>query len=152
MTLGEFSPGNVILIGIPVTNPWSAMFEAKLNFWFFSDLKTDTAICMNRSPQPGEEAQYPPINAGAKRAVYAAVAFIPNLNGAGNVLIIARTSSGAQAVAAQFVTTKKLLSTFTSRLPRSQERVPFFEVLIRTVILAGVAQEPEIIAYRLREN
>ena len=59
---------------------------------------------------------------------------------------------GAQAVAAQFVTTEKLFNTFTSRLPGSQERVPFFEVLIRTVTLAGVAQEPEIIAYRLREN
>ena len=152
MTLGEFSPGNVVLIGRPSTNPWSAMFEPKLNFRFYSDFRSDTAICMNRSPEPGEQPEYLPINEGAKRTVYAAVAFVPNLNDAGRVLIIAGTSSGAQAMAAEFLTTEQLLSPFINRLPRSQKSIPFFEVLIRTVTLAGVAQEPEVIAYRVLER
>jgi hypothetical protein len=152
MTLGEFSPGNVVLIGRPLTNPWSAMFEPKLNFQFHSDLGRDMAICVNRSPQPGELAEYLPIEEGAKRTVYAAVAFIPNLNDAGCVLIIAGTSSGAQGMAAEFLTTENLLSPFINKLPRSEKGIPFFEVLIRTVTLAGVAQEPEVIAYRVRER
>jgi hypothetical protein len=152
MTLGEFSPGNVVLIGRPLTNPWSAMFEPKLNFQFHSDLGRDMAICVNRSPQPGELAEYLPIEEGAKRTVYAAVGFIPNLNDAGCVLIIAGTSSGAQGMAAEFLTTENLLSPFINKLPRSEKGIPFFEVLIRTVTLAGVAQEPEVIAYRVRER
>ena len=152
MTLGEFSPGNVVLIGRPTTNPWSAMFEPKLNFQFHSDLSRDMAICLNRSPEPGELAEYLPIEEGAKRTVYAAVAFIPNLNDAGCVLIIAGTSSGAQAMGAEFLTTEKLLSPIINRLPGSQKRIPFFEVLMRTVTLDGVAQEPEVIAYRVRER
>jgi len=152
MTLGEFSPGNVVLIGRPLTNPWTAMFEPKLNFQFHSDLGRDMAICVNQSPQAGELAEYLPIEEGAKRTVYAAVAFIPNLNDAGSVLIIAGTSSGAQGMAAEFLTTEHLLSPFIDRLPRTQNRVPFFEVLLRTVTLAGVAQEPEVIAYRVRDR
>ena len=152
MTLGEFSPGNVVLIGRPSTNPWSAMFEPKLNFRFHSDFRRNIAICMNQSPEPGEQAEYLPIEEGAKRTVYAAIAFIPNLNEAGCVLIIAGTSSGAQAMAAEFLTTEQLLSPFINRLPRAQKSIPFFEVLIRTVTLAGVAQEPEVIAYRVREH
>jgi hypothetical protein len=128
------------------------MFEPKLNFRFYSDFRSDIAICMNRSPEPGEQPEYLLINEGAKRTVYAAVAFVPNLNDAGRVLIIAGTSSGAQGIAAEFLTTENLLSPFMNRLSRSQNRIPFFEVLIRTVTLAGVAQEPEVIAYRVRER
>jgi hypothetical protein len=93
-----------------------------------------------------------PIEEGAKRTVYAAVGFIPNLNDAGCVLIIAGTSSGAQGMAAEFLTTENLLSPFINKLPRTEKGIPFFEVLIRTVTLAGVAQEPEVIAYRVRER
>lgn len=128
------------------------MFEPKLNFRFYSDLRRDIAICMNRSPEPGEQSEYLPIDEGAKRTVYAAVAFISNLNDAGSVLIIAGTSSGAQGIAAEFLTTENLLRPFINRLPQSQKRIPFFEVLIRTVTLAGVAQEPEVIAYRVLER
>ena len=152
MTLGEFSPGNVVLIGRPSTNPWTAMFEPKLNFQFHSDYTRDMAICVNRSPEAGELAEYLPIEEGAKRTVYAAVAFVPNLNDAGCVLIISGTSSGAQAMAAEFLTSEQLLSPFINRLPQGQKGIPFFEVLLRTVTLDGVAQEPEVVAYRVRER
>ena len=152
MTLRDFSPGNVVLIGRHTVNPWIEMFEPGLNFTFFSDLRTETAICRNRSPQAGEQAEYPPINEGAKRTVYAAVALVPNLNDAGNVLIIAGTSSGAQEVAAEFLTNENLLNSFAETLPRNNDRLPYFEILIRTVTLAGVAQEPEVIAYRVLQR
>jgi hypothetical protein len=151
MTLRDFSPGNVVLIGRPSTNPWSEMFESKLNFRFYSDLQSDIPICRNRAPQPGEQAEYPPVEEGAKRTVYAAVAFVRNLNDGGNVLIIAGSSSGAQEIAAEFVTNEKLLNAFANRILKGRNRLPHFEILIRTITLAGVAQEPEIIAYRVLE-
>ena len=152
MTLPEFSPGNVVLIGRPATNLWGEMFDSKLNFRFFSDLRRDIAVCRNRAPQSGEQAEYLPVENGPKRTVYAAVAFVPNLNDSGNVLIIAGMSSGAQEIAAEFVTNEKLLHAFANRISKDVHRLPHFEILIRTITLAGVAQEPEVIAYRVLDR
>lgn len=149
LTLRELSPGNAVIIGRPLTNLWNEVFEKKLNFRFYSDLQSGTVICQNRSPQAGEQAEYSPVEEGAKRTVYASVAFLPNLNNSGNVLIIAGTSSGAQEIAAEFVTNETLFNDLTNRIRKGDERLPYFEVLLRTITLAGVAQEPEVIAYRI---
>jgi hypothetical protein len=149
MTLRELSPGHVVLVGRPLSNPWNEMFESKLNFRFYSDLKRDVIICQNRSPQDGEQAEYLPVNEGAKRTVYASVAFLPNLNNGGNSLIIAGNSSGSQDIAAEFVTNEKLLNAFADKLRQGDARLPYFEILIRTITLDGVAQEPEVMAYRI---
>jgi hypothetical protein len=149
MSLRELSPGHVVLIGRPLSNLWNEMFETKLNFWFYSDLQRNVIICQNRSPQPGEQTEYLPVDEGAKRTVYASIAFLPNLNKGGNVLIIAGNSSGSQEVAAEFVTNEKLLSAFTDKIRQGADRLPYFELLIRTMTLDGVAQEPEVMAYRV---
>jgi hypothetical protein len=151
MTLRELSPGHVVLIGRPLTNLWNEVFETKLNFRFYSDLQHNVIICQNRSPQSGEQAEYLPVDEGAKRTVYASVAFLPNLNNGGNTLIIAGNSSGSQEVATEFVSNEKLFSNFTNKLGQRGGRLPYFEVLLRTITLAGVAQEPEVIASRILE-
>jgi hypothetical protein len=149
MTLRELSPGHLVLIGRPLSNLWNEMFENKLNFYFFSDLERNLIICRNRSPQPGEQTEYLPVDEGAKRTVYASIAFLPNLNNGGNALIIAGNSSGSQEVAAELITNEKLLKPFTDKVRQGQGRLPYFELLIRTITIAGVAQEPEVISYRI---
>jgi hypothetical protein len=149
MTLRELSPGHVVLIGRPLSNLWNEMFENKLNFHFYSDLQRDLIICQNRSPQPGEQAEYLPVNEGAKRTVYASISFLPNLKNAGNALIIAGNSSGAQEIAAEFVSNEKLLKAFTDKIRQGEDRLPYFELLIRTTTLAGVAQESDVVTYRI---
>jgi len=152
MTLREISPGHVVLIGRPLSNLWNEMFETKLNFRFYSDLRRNLIICQNRSPQAGEQAEYLPVDEGAKRTVYASVAFLPNLNNSGNVIIIAGNSSGSQEIAAEFVTNEKLLNPFTDKIRQPGDRLPYFEILIRTITLDGVAQEPEVLAYRIHKT
>jgi hypothetical protein len=149
MDLRSLSPGHVVVVGRPLSNPWYEVFENKLNFRFHSDLRRDVLICRNTQPQPGEEAEYLPVNEGARRIVYATLAFLPNLNGGGNALIIAGNSSGAQEVAAEFVTNEKLLHAFSRQFRREDTQMPYFETLIRTTTLNGLAQEPEILGYRL---
>ena len=47
------------------------------------------------------------------------------------------------------MTNEKLFNALAERLRQKDERLPYFEVLIRTITLAGIAQEPEVIAYRI---
>jgi hypothetical protein len=152
MTLRELSPGHVVLIGRPLSNLWNEMFENKLNFRFYSDLQRNQIVCQNHSPQPGEQSEYLPVNDGAKRTVYASISFLPNLNNAGNALIIAGNSSGAQEIAAEFVSNEKLLKAFTDKIRQGEDRLPYFELLIRTITLAGVAQESEVVTYRILKS
>jgi hypothetical protein len=149
MTLRELSPGHVVLIGRPLSNLWNEMFESKLNFRFYSDLERNVIICQNRAPQPGEQSEYLPLDEGAKRTVYASISFLPNLNNGGNALIIAGNSSGSQEIAAEFATNEKSLKTFTDKIRQGGDHIPYFELLIRTITLAGVAQESEVLAYRI---
>ena len=149
MSLRELSPGHVVLVGRPLSNLWNEMFETKLNFHFYSDLQRNLIICQNRSPQPGELSEYLPVDEGAKRTVYASVSFLPNLNNGGNAMIIAGNSSGSQEIAAEFVTNEKLLKAFTDKIRQGEDRLPYFELLIRTITLAGVAQESEVVTYRI---
>jgi hypothetical protein len=148
VTLRDLSPGHVILIGRPVSNLWGELFESKLNFRFHSDLSRHVVVCRNASPQPGEPAEYWPVEEGAKRTVYASVAFVQNLNQGGNVLIIAGASSGSQEGAAEFATNEKLLGAFVEKIKEKDGRLPYFDALIRTTTIDGHAQEPEVVAYR----
>jgi hypothetical protein len=149
MTVRELSPGNVVLIGRPASNLWNEMFENRLNFYIYSDLQRNLMVCQNRSPQPGEQAEYLPVEEGAKRTVYATISFLPNVNNEGNALLIAGNSSGAQELAAEFVTSEGLLKSFTDRIGAGDDRVPYFELLLRTTTLAGIAKESQIVAYRI---
>src|SRR5262249_60277704 len=87
MALREISTGHVVFIGRPLSNLWNEMFENKLNFYFYSDLQRKLIICQDRSPQPGEQTEYLPVNEVDKRIVHDSVAFVANLNNTGSALI-----------------------------------------------------------------
>lgn len=145
IVLKDLSPGNVVLLGRPATNPWVETFEPRLNFRFESNLETHQVGCRNMNPQPGELPFYAPVNTARDRTVYAAAAFLPNLNRGGNVLLIMGTSSGAQESALEFLTNEELFKTLVGRLGQP---LPYFEVLLRTITVDGVSREPSVVAYR----
>lgn len=145
LALKDLSPGNVVLLGRPTTNPWVETFEPRLNFRFESNLETHQVGCRNVTPQPGELPFYAPLNTPRDRTVYAAAAFLPNLNRGGNVLIVVGTSSGAQESALEFLTNEALFAGFAAKLGRP---LPYFEVLLRTVTVDGVSREPVVVTFR----
>lgn len=145
LALKDLSPGNVVLLGRLTTNPWVETFEPRLNFRFESNLETHQVGCRNVTPQPGELPFYAPVNTPRDRTVYAAAAFLPNLNRGGNVLIVMGTSSGAQESALEFLTNEALFAGFAAKLGRP---LPYFEVLLRTVTVDGVSREPAVVTFR----
>jgi TonB-dependent Receptor Plug Domain len=96
---------------------------------------------------PGEPAEYWPVEEGAKRTVYASVAFEQNLSQGSNALIIAGASSGSQE-GAEFATNENLLGAFINRIKEGGGRLPYFDVLIRTTTIDGHAQEPAVVSFR----
>ena len=75
---------NVILIGGRISNPWSEMFEGRLNFkenTLFQGLGVTTVT--NRNPMNGE----PPVYTSTDAAGYCVVAYLPNPGHDGKVLL-----------------------------------------------------------------
>lgn len=150
ITMRDLSPGNAILIGRPTTNLWAQLFESKLNFHIFSDLKNQRVICKNTAPKEGEPAEFVPKRDGARLEAYSTIAFLKNLNG-GNVLLIAGAASSSQEGAGDYITSEKLLSTLAAKILKGG-RMPYFDAVLRTVTVDGMSQEPSLAAYRVLES
>src|SRR6202035_5072028 len=90
--LTDFKNHNVILFGSPTSNPWSRLFSEKLNFQFEWD-QVRRGLFRNRSPRAGEKSVYSmTTNPGESGEAYAVVAFVPNVNSEGHVLLINGTT------------------------------------------------------------
>ncbi len=137
---------NVIIIGSSRSNPWSSLFEDRLNFIFEYDPDLKKMQVRNRHPQPGESALYEaPVDPGSSNG-FSVIDYIPNGEHTANVLIVAGTTSEATEAAGEFLTSEEPLHRFQDRLHTAS--LPYFEVLLKTTKLVGTPLSAEVIAYR----
>jgi hypothetical protein len=138
---------NVILLGTRRSNPWLELFEPRLNFRSgFRDTTPPLAWFRNQSPQPGEHPTY----AGdwGKRG-YCRVAFLPNLNRSGTVLLVSGTDMASTEAGGQFITSERWVKTLPSLLGlKDRARFPYFEILLRVDFLVSTTLNFEVAAHR----
>lgn len=148
--MDDFTSGNAILLGSVQSNPWNRVFEQQLNFWIDWDEKTRTDIVRNKAPQQGEAAVYGSSPAaGSESLAYSIVAFLPNLRQNGNVLIIAGTTGQGTEAAGEYITAPETYRPLMERLNgRNGGKLPYFEILLKSRILGGVAKDAEIVSFR----
>lgn len=135
---------NVILIGGRISNPWSELFEGRLNFienTKFEGLGQTTVT--NRAPAPGEQQTYVSTDAVG----YCVVAYLPNPGHENKVLLLEGTSSEATEAAGDFLLAEDQFSAFKNMLHSSQ--LPYFEVLLKTSQVRGTPLTATIEAYRI---
>lgn len=133
---------NVILIGGRISNPWAELFESQLNFTEqtrFEGLGTTTVE--NRSPASGE----PHIYASTDAVGYCVVAYLPNPDHDGKVLLLEGTSAEATEAAGDFLLGDKF-SAFRDMLHTTS--LPYFEVLLKTSQVRGTPLSVTVEAYR----
>ena len=138
---------NVILIGGRVSNPWSELFENRLNF--VEDTKFEgfgITIVENRSPAAGEPQTYTSTDAVG----YCVVAYMPNPGQEGKVLLLEGTSSEATEAAGDFLLSGEQFSAFLQMLHATG--LPYFEVLLKTSQVRGTPLTATVQAYRVYPN
>jgi hypothetical protein len=142
---------NLVLVGSQRSNPWVGLFEKGLNFQFDYEEDARRTTIRNRSPRSGENETYRIRGEGsAIREGYATVAFLPNLGGSGNVLILAGTDMAATEAAGRFVTTESQLAPFFRSISTAlPDKLPCFEVLLQTRQLGGAPVECNVLIWRL---
>jgi len=133
---------NVILIGGRVSNPWTELFESRLNFIELSKFEgLGVTTVENRSPAAGEQPSYTSTDAVG----YCVVAYLPNPDHDGKVMLLEGTSSEATEAAGDFLLSDKF-SAFLQMLHATS--LPYFEVLLKTSQVRGTPLTVTIEAYR----
>lgn len=146
--LDELKQGNVILSGARGANPWLELYEPELNFIGLDDGVHHRYSFTNRHPQAGEPAELSVSEADPKQRVLGVLAFLPNLDGSGNALIIEGNSMAGTEAISDFLFDDAALLPFLGKLRKSDGTLPHFEVLVEANSVNGSAGPFHILAYR----
>lgn len=129
----QLKSGNMILLGTRQSNPWIQSFDSNLVLRWKFDPALDGYYPIDISASPSEmDKLRPSAESATTREGYASAAFLPNLGGTGNVLIISGSGGAAASAALYFLNDETSMSQLRSRL-KGEEKGPFpyFETLLR---------------------
>lgn len=148
LQLDDLKQSNLVLIGAPDANPWTGLFLPSMNFVLQSDKAKGSLEIENRKPRPGELSRYP-YDLGDPTHGYATVAFLPNLGGGGNILIVQGFSLADTEAAADFMMNRRDFDKLFGPIVGKQSALPHFELLLKTLDVNGIGLPPSLLAYRL---
>lgn len=146
--MDELKQGNVILSGARGANPWLELYEPEMNFVGKNDAVHHAYSFTNRHPQAGEPPIFSVSEADPKQHVLGVLAFLPNLDGNGNALIVEGNSMAGTEAISDFLFDDAALLPFLNKLKKPDGTVPHFEVLIESHSVNGSAGPFHILAYR----
>ncbi|MGC2402363.1 MAG: hypothetical protein WA510_21395 [Acidobacteriaceae bacterium] len=144
----DLKQGNVIFVGAAEANPWVELFEHNMNFVFFNDREHRVFSVLNRQPGGNEPKRWDSGYNDAQHRVYAVVAYLPNLGGNGNALILEGTSMAGTECAWDFVSDDSQLLPFLKKIRRADGTIPHFELVLGTNNMNGSAVKNNVLAWR----
>ncbi len=133
---------NLIVIGGNISNPWSEIFDGRLNFTeniLFQGVGITAVV--NHSPAKGEQQEY----VSSDSTGYCDIAYLPHPDHDGKVLLLQGTSSEATEAAGDFLLGGQF-SAFRKSL--HEATLPYFEILIKTSQVKGTPLTVTVEAYR----
>ncbi|MGB8031378.1 MAG: hypothetical protein WCF30_17130 [Terracidiphilus sp.] len=145
----DLKQGNVILLGAAEGNPWVELFERNMNFVISKNWKNGVFTVFNRSPQGNEARQWDSAYEDSQHRVYGVVAYLPNLGGDRDALILEGTSMAGTECAWDFVSDDSQLLPFLERIRRPNGTIPHFEVLLETNNMSGSAVKGNVLGWRV---
>lgn len=149
--LNDFKSGNFILFGSTFSNPWVQLFEPSLNFRSRVDFQNKRVGFRNMNPKPGEQGEYWAVGSFLQtEQTYSTIALVPNLSRTGSVLMIAGATREGTEAAGECITNPRLsLQMLKGIHALDNGHVRYFEVLLKSVTIAGASKNADIVAYRL---
>jgi hypothetical protein len=142
---------NLVLLGSPRSNPWSAFFSDQLNFRFAYDRNSGQEIIRNLHPLPRERVQYVPTALGwATGESYAIVALVRTPDQNGHALLLAGANAEGTEAAGRLVTDLPRLSAALKDCGISPSGpLQHFELLVRLNMMAGSPTNMNVEACRI---
>jgi hypothetical protein len=146
--MDDLKRGNVVLIGSTYSNPWAEVFQRNLNFQFDYRPDLNDSWILNQAPKPGEAKSYENNWDGPSHQTYAVIAFLPNLNSNGRVLLIQGLDMAGTQAAAELLFHESAIGPILSQAALPSGMLRSFEVLLQTTSIGSNAPSARIIATR----
>jgi len=154
MRLADFkTEDNFVLFGSPRSDPWVELFDDQLDFTFEFDAARKSEFIRNRRPHAGEDAVYVPTAEGwGTGQAYAIVAFMPNPQQNGYVLVLAGSNAEATEAAGKLALNADALApALRAAAIDAGGPAQAFEVLLRVSTMAGSPYISEVVVcHRLK--
>jgi hypothetical protein len=151
MHVEDFYSSNLIIIGAQEAVPWLDLFENHMDFAFNLEGPEMHAAFLNRHPKAGDQADYNSYSPETKAKVYGVIAFLPNLRGTGNALILEGLSMvGTEAAIDLAIDDTKLLPILKT-IRRPDGSLPHFEMLIERDVLGEGAGPARVDAIHVHD-
>ncbi len=148
----DFYSSNLIIIGAQEAVPWLDLFENHMDFVFSLEGAEKHSAFLNRHPHMGERMDYNSYTPETKAKVYGVIAFLPNLRGTGNALILEGLSMvGTEAAIDLAIDDTKLLPILKT-IRRPDGSLPHFEMLIESDVLGEGSGPARVVAIHLHEG
>ena len=152
VTIDDIKDSNAILIGSKHTNPWVALFEKNMNFTLEYTSTVDESYIVNQAPVGSEQRIYRNGSYDSSGPTYGVIAYLPNLDGAGHVLIIEGLNMAATQAAAEILFNPKIIGPQLQRARLPNGTVRPFELLVQTNSIAATSPGAQILATRIHEQ
>jgi hypothetical protein len=146
LQLEDFKQSNLIMAGSLVANPWLSIVEKEMNFVLHDDSSTGTLRVVNMKPRANEKSEYLFRNEDPRHRGLATIAFLPNLSGNGNLLIVQGFTLAGTEAAAELVTSGKNFDNLFPAFSGNRSTLPHFEVLLETMDVNGMSSRPTVLA------
>lgn len=152
LQLEDFKQSNLVLAGSLEADPWLELLEKQMDFVLQDDLHKGVLQIVNRHPRGGEQSVYLYRGNTEQGGGLAEIAFLPNLNGSGNILVVQGFTLADTQAAAEFVTNGKDFDRLFAQVARTHAALPHFECLLQTADVNGVASQPIVLAWHIHSD
>jgi hypothetical protein len=148
LTVEDLKDENAIFLGSVCSIPWIELFQNRLNFHFtYQPAKTISWI-ENEHPGAGEAARYSAGWSGLSEKTYAVLAFIPNLNRTGHMLLVQGLDTAGTEAAVNFLFRQDRLNEVMEKARRPDGTLGSFEVLLEATSLDSHATTIRVLSVR----
>ena len=150
LELKDLKESNLIMAGSQEADPWMAAISGQMNFVVHDDPSSGLRV-ENRQPKSGEESEYIYDPHDPQRRGLATIAFLPNLSGSGNLLVVQGFSLAGTQAAAEFVTNRRDIDDLFRTFAGNEAKLPHFEILLSTTEVNGMASHPVLLALHIQK-
>jgi hypothetical protein len=145
----DLKNANAVIIGSVSSNPWAAVTDASANFHIVDSPGMKGASIINLKPQPGEASSYASHWNEPAHETFALIAFLPNLSGTGNLLVLQGLDVAGTQAAAEMLFRPSGIEAILARAARPDGTLNHFEVLLRSTSIESNATGTQVIASRI---
>ncbi|MGA8731581.1 MAG: hypothetical protein WB608_22675 [Terracidiphilus sp.] len=149
LRLDDLKGANAVLIGSVGSNPWASIAEKDANFHIVYGQGREGATIINANPQPGEQTSYESHWTDPAHETFALIAFLPNMDGNGRLLLLQGLDVAGTQAAAEMLFHSASMAPILKQASRPDGSLRFFEVLVRSTSINWNSTDSQIIASRI---